>query len=1094
MLETTNSNTKHALPKMLLLGSGPLAIGQAGEFDYSGTQAIKALIERGFEVLLINPNIATVQTTTQVGVKVFLYPLTSKWAEHVIRAERPLGIIAGFGGQTAINLLLELEDLGILKRYGIKNYGTSIETIKSTEDRELFRKLMEAEKIPVLKGAGIISWKEAKVAAQQIGFPLIVRSAFSLGGLDSGFAQTEEELHKLVDQGLVRHPQLLLEKSVLGWKELEYEIMRDAYGNAIAICNMENIDPMGVHTGDSMVVVPSQTLTDFEFQRLRTAALKIAHVLKIIGECNVQFALSPTSSEFYVIEVNARLSRSSALASKASGYPIAYLAAKVALGDCLLDLKNPVTGNTSAFFEPALDYVTVKIPKWDNGRFIGVNSQLGSSMKSIGEAMAIGRDFKEAFQKALRMVTPDSKGILYSENRTDSQDCNLLPTDDRIFRVLNALRASVKISEICHKTSINEWFLEEFRQILLVEDEIRTHAKGSESKHTLSSIEVEKWTRWKQCGFSDSQIASLLGLSAEQLVRDARIKIGLHPKQNKIDTTAGEYPTITNYSYLTYHHNQILKERQLRNSKVTKESVLVLGAGPYCIGNSVEFDWCTVQALRRLREKNFRTIVVNCNPETVSTDYNESDSLYFEEITEESIFEINEIEECNSVIVSMGGQGPNRLARRLSEQGVNILGHSSFTIDQAENRETFSSLLDRLDIRQPRWTVGYSKDQITSFINTVGYPILVRPSYVLSGASMKVATSSSELDSALKTAQEVSETYPVVISEFIEDAMEVEVDGVSSQGVLKYSVIGQHLEKAGVHSGDATIVIPPLTLSARTIDKLKEAIAKISQNLGLNGVFNIQFLVKGETVFVIECNPRASRSTPFVSKVTGVNLPMMAIDILTHPIVETAIPPMSHFGVKAAHFSFSRLVGLDPICGVEMISTGEVGCISKKFHHALVLAIESTGIVPPSHGILISSGPSQSKALFLETMPWLEKLGIPLYATHGSATHLRNAGYAVTELPWPGELETDVIRAIQKRRIDFVINIPKNKTSAELKYSRQIRSAAIQSGCSLLTDIEKTRHYLRALGQILNEKNKSSDSKIQLKKREAQASRPQIRN
>ena len=1087
MLKSLSSLGRPA--RILLLGSGGLSIGQAGEFDYSGTQAIKALREEDIEVIVVNPNIATVQTNPSPGIKTYLYPVETHWVEKVIIEEKPDAIIAGFGGQTALNCLLDLDEKGILAKHQVQNLGTPAEILRMTEDRDEFAQKMKSIDMPVPPSYACSSIEETIAAARDIGYPVIVRAAYALGGLGSGFASNEDELAQLARPAFASSPQVLVEKSLKGWKEVEYEVMRDAEKNAITICNMENFDPLGIHTGDSIVVCPSQCLSDDEYQILRNAALKIVGALGIVGECNVQYALDPNSHEFYVIEVNARLSRSSALASKASGYPIAYIAAKVVLGYDLLELKNPVTGVTYAFFEPALDYVTVKMPRWDLLKFSGVSRELGSTMKSVGEVMAIGRSFPEALQKATRMVTEIASGLSIRPKHEISLDDELnKPTDRRLFSVMEAFRQDRSIEEIHKLTGINEWFLYQCQRMIEAEKEIATYVQDKDASDradlfipkAFGEVDEKTWRKWKLLGFGDEQIAILAYASNEAepsstnirkaalAIRKLRIELGVKPCIKKIDTTAGEYPSPSNYLYLSY--GGIFDDEFPDDGKTF--SAVVLGGGSYRIGTSVEFDWCAVSCSNKLRESGWRSIIVNCNPETVSTDYNSSDRLYFEELSLERILDICDFERPVGVIASMGGQLPNRLALPLHESGIKLLGHRAHTIDLAEDRSRFSALLDELNIGQPEWIAAKSEKEITDFIGRIGFPVLIRPSYVLSGAAMNVAYDEASLESCLAEAADLSPDHPVVISEFIEGAREVELDGIAKDGTILTAIVSEHVENAGVHSGDATTVVPAQKLYVETVRKVRKSARKIAAGLKLNGPFNMQFLAKDNDIKVIECNARAARSFPFVSKTVGLNLADAATEVMIgkHPnLSRFSEDDLPYVGVKAAMFSFKRLGGADPVLGVEMSATGEVGCIGESFDTALLLALEASGIHPPKKGVLVSSGSEKQKLRFLPAAKILRDLGVPLFATKGTAQYLKEHGFEVTELAWPDDSnssETDVIEAIKSGVVDFVINIPKNSQRKELTNGSKIRQAATHYGCSLLTNMENVTAYVQALGRL----------------------------
>ncbi len=1067
--------------KVLLLGSGGLSIGQAGEFDYSGTQAVKAMREEGIDVVIINPNIATVQTNPAEGIKVYLYPVEPEWVERVIQVEKPDAIVAGFGGQTALNCLVAIDQLGILEKYGVINLGTPVDVLKMTEDRDAFATKMREIDMPVPPSHACETVEEARSAADSIGFPVIVRAAYALGGLGSGFANNVEELDALTTTALANCPQVLVEKSLKGWKEVEYEVMRDGEGNTITICNMENFDPLGIHTGDSIVVCPSQSLSDDDYQILRNASLAIVNSLGVVGECNVQIALDPQSYQFYIIEVNARLSRSSALASKASGYPIAYIAAKVVLGHDLLELKNPVTGVTYAFFEPALDYVTVKIPRWDLTKFQGISRKLGSTMKSVGEVMSIGRNFPEALQKAFRMVTEVPLGLSHNRKASseDALEKNLnQPTDVRLQVVMQALRQGLSIEKIYEISAIDKWFLAQVKLIIDVEKDIEGFAsKNSKPSQAFSKVDEATWRLWKQRGFGDEQIAGIFLETTQKepptesqirslslVIRKNRVDKNVVPVAKKIDTTAAEYPSPSNYLYMTYsgqYHDPVPKDDKVF-------SALVLGGGAYRIGTSVEFDWCAVSCSRRLQDAGWRSVLINCNPETVSTDYNSSDRLYFEELTLERILDIFDIEKCVGAIACMGGQLPNKLAKPLAESGIKLLGHSSDTIDLAEDRSRFSAMLDKIDIDQPKWINASSKADIDKFISEVGFPVLIRPSYVLSGAAMSVATNEATLESFLEKAVQISSEHSIVISEFIEGAREIELDGIAKDGKILTAVVSEHIENAGVHSGDATTVVPAQNLYVETVRKVKKAGRSIAKELGLNGPFNMQFLAKEGQIKVIECNARAARSFPFVSKVVGLNLAEAATDIIigkSPAIRRYNEDDLEHVGVKAAMFSFTRLGTVDPVLGVEMASTGEVGCIGRSFDEALLLAMQASHIRRPIKGILVSSGPERNKLKFLKAAKILRDIGIKVYATRGTAEYLANHGFEVTACAWPDEADYDALSVIKDGSVDLVINIPKNEDPTELKLGYQIRNAAVRFGCSLITNMEKADAYIHAIGR-----------------------------
>jgi carbamoyl-phosphate synthase large subunit len=1065
--------------KIVLLGSGGLTIGQAGEFDYSGTQAVKSLLECGHEVIIVNPNIATVQTNPQPGVKVYLYPVEPAWVEKVFEVENPDAIVAGFGGQTALNCLVALEDNGALRRHNVLNLGTPVDTLKITEDRDLFAQKMRSIGMPIPESHACKTEDEALSAAEQIGFPVIVRAAFACGGLGSGFADSPQELSALVKPALATSPQVLVEKSLRGWKEVEYEVMRDSSGNTITICNMENFDPLGIHTGDSIVVCPSQSLSDDEYQMLRNAAIKIIDSCGVIGECNVQYALCPDSLDFVVIEVNARLSRSSALASKASGYPIAYIAAQVVQGFDLLEIKNPVTGVTCAYFEPAMDYVTIKVPRWDLGKFRGVSRDLGSTMKSVGEIMAIGRSFPEAVQKAVRMVTENDRGIgvMAKESLTDSDIVSALttPTDTRFYSVIAALRHGWDLDRIHDLTSIDKWFLSKLREIIAAESRILDVF----SKKDVAAVDANGLLSWKRLGFSDAQMAGYAIESrgqtadAEQLaemqlkLRWARKSKGVVPVVKKIDTTAAEYPAKSNYLYMTYHGTE--SDPGVGALLQHRRSALVLGGGSYRIGTSVEFDWCGVSCSKKLQDEGWRSVIINCNPETVSTDYNSSDALYFDEITLERVLDVCEFEKIDGVITSMGGQLPNRLALPLARAGVKLLGHSAETIDLAEDRSRFSSLLDTLGIDQPRWIAAKSRSDIDQFVDDVGFPVLVRPSYVLSGAAMNVAYDRKSLERFMDMAELVSPDFPIVVSEFLLGAREIELDGVALDGDILTAIVSEHIENAGVHSGDATMVVPAQRLYVETVRRIRHAGHAIAKGLKLNGPFNMQFLARSNHIQVIECNARAARSFPFVSKVVGLNLADAATSVMIgkNPrLARLSEDDLPHVGVKAALFSFTRLAGADPVLGVEMASTGEVGCIAEDFESAYLLAMEASKVFLPKKAMLISAGPEAEKIKFL---PWAKRLsdgGVKIYATEGTAQFLNDHGVLAEFVAWPGESKPgvcDALELIRTKYVDFVLNVPKNLRTDELTRGAQIRQAATRFGCSLVTNMEKMIAYAQAM-------------------------------
>jgi carbamoyl-phosphate synthase large subunit len=1072
--------------KVILLGSGALSIGQAGEFDYSGSQAVKALEEEGLEVIIINPNIASVQTNSGPNKKVYLYPITPFWVEKVIQTEKPAAIISSFGGQTSLNCVIDLDKAGVLKKYNVKVLGTQVGALEMSEDRDLFAKQMQSIGAPIAKSHSASAVDEALKVAEEIGYPVITRSAFALGGLGSGLAKTPAELKKLTQAALMSAPQVLIEKSLHGWKEIEYEVMRDKSGNCITICNMENFDPMGIHTGDSIVIAPCQTINNIENNLMRDAAIKIAQSVSIVGECNVQYALNPKDYGFYVIEINARLSRSSALASKATGYPIAYIAAKIVIGFDLLELKNPVTGTTSAFYEPSLDYVTLKVPRWDLNKFSGVSKLLGTQMKSVGEVMAIGRNFCEVLQKALRMVNENEDGITVSvfKNASDEElEKELLsPTNLRIFAIYESFKRGKTLEYVYEKTKIDFWFLSHAQYIAKAERELVEFFKKSEGNApaakeliygAFSKISRKHLIRLKSRGFSDFQLAKIFlqavdggktkftireirALSLE--VRKLRKKLKIQPVVKQIDTTSSEYPTKSNYLYLTYDgvYSDV-------NQKKNKNSVITLGSGSYRIGSSLEFDWCSVMTSSYFKQKKNDSVIINCNPETVSTDFSASDRLYFEELSFERVLDIIDIEKPKGVIACMGGQNPNNLIQPLSGVKVNILGHGQKSVDAAEDRGKFSAMLDKLKIDQPEWTSATSLEEIDKFIAKAGFPVLIRPSFVLSGTLMNVANDKQSLDYYLSLTKDISSDFPVVISKFILDAKEIECDGVAKGGEVILSLVSEHVENAGIHSGDATMVFPAQKLYGHTVNVIKDITRKIVKGLNLNGPFNIQFIAKDNDVKVIECNARASRSFPFISKVSGINFAEAACKVMNNEkikeilIDESKIP---HIGVKASMFSFQRLDGADPVTGVEMASTGEVGCLGKNFNQAMLLAMEATQIRKPKKGILLSTGREKDKVKFMEVIDSVYKLGVPIYATKGTGEYLQKRGYEVNVVHW--NRSPRAVDTIIEGKADLVINVAKNLTVDELKNNSEIRKTAVKCGCSILTNLEKSIAYLRA--------------------------------
>ncbi len=1040
--------------KVLILGSSALKIGEAGEFDYSGSQAIKALKEEGITIVLVNPNIATIQTSEGLADEIYFLPVTPYFVERVIEKEKPDGILLGFGGQTALNCGVALDDAGVLERHGVEVLGTSVETIRDTEDRGRFKARLAEIGVKAPRSVAVTSVEAALSAAERIGYPVMVRIAYALGGLGSGVCHDEAALGERANGALSHAPQILIEEYLSGWKEIEYEVARDAFDNCITVCNMENLDPMGIHTGESIVVAPSQTLTNREYHRLREIAITVVRHLGIVGECNIQYALDPKSHDYRIIEVNARLSRSSALASKATGYPLAFVAAKLALGHPMTSIPNKVNEVTTACFEPALDYIVVKVPRWDFKKFRRVSTRLGSGMKSVGEVMAIGRSFEEAFQKALRMLDIGVEGALadevmrFKDLRTELSE----PTDRRAFAVASALARGMSVDEVHQLTAIDPWFLTRVREITRIAGELRA-GRGE-------SLRAESLREAKKAGFSDRQIGQLIGKS-DQEVRTARDAAGIRPCIKQIDTLAGEFPAHTNYLYLTYHgqEDDVSFERQ--------HSVLVLGSGAYRIGSSVEFDWCCVNTVRTLRELGYGTLMLNCNPETVSTDYDVCDRLYFDEISVETIQEINAKEGVHGVIVSVGGQTPNNLALKCAEAGLRILGTSAKSIDNAEDRHKFSALCDALEIDQPAWAEVTSVKAAEEFARKVGFPVLVRPSYVLSGAAMAVAENDTRLHEVLERASEVSPEHPAVISKFIENAKEIEIDAVAKDGEIVVYAISEHVENAGVHSGDATLVLPPQRTYIETTRRARRIAGKIARALTLNGPFNIQFMARDNNVMVIECNVRASRSFPFVSKVFKVNFIDLATRvIMDRPIgkVDVSVFELDYVGVKAPQFSFTRLQGADPILGVEMASTGEVGCIGEDFDDAFLKALLSVGYRLPIRGVLLSTGPVASKAAFLASTRALAEGGVKLYGTRGTAAFLAESGVDVTPVSWPLEQSgPSALDLVRSGKIDLVVNIPKDASEEELTNDYMIRRAAVDHGVPLITNIQLAQRLAQAL-------------------------------
>ncbi len=1057
-----------SIKKVLLLGSGALKIGEAGEFDYSGSQALKAMKEEGIHTVLINPNIATVQTSDGFADKIYFLPVTPYFVEKVIEKERPDGILLAFGGQTALNCGVELYESGVLEKYSVKVLGTPVQAIVDTEDRELFVKKLDQIDIKTIKSEAVNNTEEALRVANALGYPVIVRAAYALGGLGSGFCDNDDELKSLVEKALSFSPQVLVEKSLKGWKEVEYEVVRDSYDNCITVCNMENFDPLGIHTGESIVVAPSQTLTNDDYHYLRQLAIKIIRHIGIVGECNVQYAYDPDSMDYRVIEVNARLSRSSALASKATGYPLAFVAAKLGLGYGLFELKNSVTKDTSAFFEPALDYIVCKIPRWDLGKFHGVRREIGSSMKSVGEVMSVGRTFEEVIQKGLRMIGQGMHGFVgnHELNIQDLDKALMEPTDKRIFVIAKAMENGYTVDRIHELTKIDRWFLFKLQNIINTSHELSAYS-------TVESLPVELMRQAKSQGFSDFQIArSVLkqdmtdAEAANQKVREIRKAMGVVPVVKQIDTLAAEYPARTNYLYLTYNGSTNDVD-YLHDHR----SIVVLGSGAYRIGSSVEFDWCSVNALLTVKKEGWRSVMINYNPETVSTDYDMCDRLYFDELTYERVMDILDLEQPHGVILSVGGQIPNNLAMRLDKQDVNILGTSAKSIDNAEDRHKFSEMLDRLGIDQPRWRELTSFDDIHSFIDEVGFPVLVRPSYVLSGAAMNVCSNYEELDRFLQLAANVSKQHPVVVSEFIQNAKEIEMDAVAQNGEIKVYAISEHIEFAGVHSGDATIQFPPQKLYVETMRRIKKVSSAIAKALDISGPFNIQFLAKNNDIKVIECNLRASRSFPFVSKVLKINFIDLATKVMLGIPVEKPAKSafdLDYVGIKASQFSFSRLQGADPVLGVDMSSTGEVGCIGDDTSEAVLKSMLAVGLRIPEKAVLLSTGTPKQKASMLEAAHRLHNKGFRIYATAGTHQFLNDNGIPAIKVYWPSQsdMQPQALDLLHRHEIDLVLNIPKNLTSAELSNGYKIRRAAIDLNIPLLTNARLASAFIDAFTNL----------------------------
>ncbi|MEZ7746773.1 carbamoyl-phosphate synthase (glutamine-hydrolyzing) large subunit [Prevotella jejuni] len=1057
-----------SIKKVLILGSGALKIGEAGEFDYSGSQALKALREEGVSTVLINPNIATVQTSEGVADQIYFLPVQPYFVERVIEKERPDGILLSFGGQTALNCGVELDKTGVLKKYNVKVLGTPVKAIMDTEDRELFVERLDEIDVKTIKSEACEDIQQARVAAKNLGYPVIVRAAYALGGLGSGFADNEEELNTLCEKAFSFSPQVLVEKSLKGWKEIEYEVVRDRYDNCITVCNMENFDPLGIHTGESIVIAPSQTLSNSEYHKLRALSIKIVRHIGIVGECNVQYAFDPESEDYRVIEVNARLSRSSALASKATGYPLAFVAAKLGMGYGLFELKNSVTKTTSAFFEPALDYVVCKIPRWDLSKFRGVDRELGSSMKSVGEVMAIGRNFEEAIQKGLRMIGQGMHGFVENkELQIDDLDAALRePTDKRVFLISKAMHKGYTVDQIHELTKIDRWFLNKLKHIIDIDEELKTKNINTLDKELLRTAKVY--------GFTDFQIARAVGLEEEckkmheamRIVRRLRKSFGILPVVKQIDTLAAEYPAQTNYLYVTYAG--VASDITFSNDR---NSVIVLGSGAYRIGSSVEFDWCGVQALNTIRRQGYRSIMINYNPETVSTDYDMCDRLYFDELTFERVMDIIDAENPHGVIVSTGGQIPNNLAMYLDEENVPILGTSAKDIDNAEDRAKFSSMLTENGINQPEWSALTSMDDIDKFVDRVGFPVLVRPSYVLSGAAMNICSNRDELTRFLQLAANVSEDHPVVVSKFIEHAKEIEMDAVAQDGEILAYAISEHIEFAGVHSGDATIQFPPQKLYVETMRRIKRISRQIAKKLHINGPFNIQFMARDNDILVIECNLRASRSFPFVSKVLKLNFIDLATKIMLGAPVEKPnknLFDLDYVGIKASQFSFNRLQKADPVLGVDMSSTGEVGCLGDDTSTALMKSMLSVGLRIPKKTILLSTGGAKQKAEMLDAAKMLKQHGYELYATVGTSKYLTENGIENTLVYMPSDegQHPQALELLHEKKIDMVVNMPKDLTPRELTNGYKIRRAAIDLNVPLITNSRLASAFISAFCNV----------------------------
>ena len=1058
----------NTIKKVLLLGSGALKIGEAGEFDYSGSQALKALREENIETVLINPNIATVQTSEGVADKIYFLPVQPYFVEQVIKKEQPDGILLSFGGQTALNCGVELFEKGILAKYNVRVLGTPVQAIMNTEDRELFVEQLKEINVKTISSEACENIEQARKAAADLGYPVIIRAAYALGGLGSGFADNEDELNRLAEKAFSFSPQVLVEKSLKGWKEIEYEVVRDRYDNCITVCNMENFYPLGIHTGESIVIAPSQTLSNSEYHKLRALSIKIIRHIGIVGECNVQYAFDPQSEDYRVIEVNARLSRSSALASKATGYPLAFVAAKLGLGYGLFELKNSVTKTTSAFFEPALDYVVCKIPRWDLSKFRGVDRELGSSMKSVGEVMAIGRNFEEAIQKGLRMIGQGMHGFVENKELQipDIDEALREPTDKRIFVISKAMHRGYTIDQIHELTKIDRWFLYKLKHIIDIDEELK--------KCNINTLGADLLRTAKVYGFTDFQVARAVGLEKDLgnmhqallVVRRLRKSYGILPVVKQIDTLAAEYPAQTNYLYVTYAG--VKSDISFDNDK---RSIIVLGSGAYRIGSSVEFDWCGVQALNTIRRQGFRSVMINYNPETVSTDYDMCDRLYFDELTFERVMDIIELENPHGVIISTGGQIPNNLAMYLDAANVPILGTAAKDIDHAEDRAKFSEMLNQLGINQPEWSALTSKEDIDAFVNRVGFPVLVRPSYVLSGAAMNVCSNKEELERFLKLAANVSEDHPVVVSKFIEHAKEIDFDAVARHGEVLAYAISEHIEFAGVHSGDATLLFPPQKLYVETVRRIKRISRKIAEALHINGPFNIQYMARENDILVIECNLRSSRSFPFVSKVLKLNLIDLATKVMLGVPVEKPnknLFDLDYVGIKASQFSFNRLQKADPVLGVDMSSTGEVGCLGDTTNQALLKAMLAVGQRIPKHTVLLSTGGAKQKAEMLDAAKMLSSHGYELFATGGTSDYLTANGVQNTRVFWPSDegKEPQALTLMHEHKIDMVVNIPKDLTPRELTNGYKIRRSAIDLNIPLITNSRLASAFITAFCSV----------------------------